>query len=273
MHDISSEMSLPKMKQTHLSQLPPIYEMLLSLNCLIFLLDLLKCPCLSRWGAQNCTQHSRFGITSAEERRRTIFLTYPLWSSYCCPEHPVPSWLWGCVVSSAWDPPGPLGHSAEQLSSQLALSLALCMETISPWVQHFVTHLPYWPWNYPLGHCTGDWPPSAGLRASGHNRLSLQLVQPGFCLPHCALVEPRLHQFICEDAMGGSIKSLPEVKISNIRCFLLVLWASDLILKGYRADQLWVFLPKSMLTWRTWLPITFLWFLGLIAPMLFQTVR
>lgn len=54
------ETNPPLSASPHISDAP--------ISCLIFLLDLLKYPCLSRWGAQNCTQHSRFGITSAEEK-------------------------------------------------------------------------------------------------------------------------------------------------------------------------------------------------------------
>lgn len=116
MHDISSEISLLKTKQTQLSQSPPIYLILLSLNHrLIFLLDLLKYVHVSLTGEPRTVRRTvhRFGITSAEERRRIIiFLTYASWSSYCCPEYPMLSWLWGCIAGSAWYPqPGPPGHS------------------------------------------------------------------------------------------------------------------------------------------------------------------
>lgn len=88
----------------------------------------------------------------------------------------------------------------------------------------------YWPQYQPLGCTTSDWPP-VGLHASDDNLLG-PAVQLTFSSSHCPLIQPVLHQLVCEDVMGDSVNSFSKVEIKNISCSPLIHVGSHLTVQS-----------------------------------------
>lgn len=72
----------------------------------------------------------------------------------------------------------------------------------------------YWLQYQPLGYTSHDRSP-AGLCTTDNNPLR-PAIQPVFSPLHGSLIWSVLHQFVCEDAMEGSVENIAKVKMNYI---------------------------------------------------------
>lgn len=66
--------------------------------------------------------------------------------------------------------------------------------------------------------------------------------------PHCSFISYILLQFVCENVIRDSVKSITKIKKNNTCPSQLIHWASYRIIKSCRVGQVWFPLHSSILT-------------------------